>query len=93
MGMTKCVDVGEIDAGQRLEGFCAHHVGASIDNSEKKSRVRSRPRSVGRGIGAGRLARSATIASEMMLVSREQLGDTRESMLEYQIKVRAETTH
>ena len=44
-------------------------------------------------LGPAELARFATVASEMMLVSREQLGDTRESILEHQIKVRAETTH
>jgi len=26
VGVTKCLDVGEIDAGSRAEGFCEHHV-------------------------------------------------------------------
>jgi len=41
----------------------------------------------------GGLARFATIAAEMMLVSRERLGDMRESKSEYQIEIRAKATH
>ena len=44
-------------------------------------------------LGPAELARFATVASEMMLVSCERLGDTRELMLEYQIKIQAATTH
>ena len=51
------------------------------------------PRALEEVLGPAELARFATVASEMMLVSCERLGDTRESMLEYQIDIQAETTH
>ena len=38
-------------------------------------------------LGPAELARFATVTSKMMLVPRERLGDRRELMLAYQIKI------
>ena len=89
VGMTRCLDVGEIDAGSTARTFLrASHWSRGLIVTRGRIASVLIPGALEEVLRSAELGRFATVASEMVLVSRERLGDMRELMLEYQIKNR-----